>query len=118
MVVSPLSSASLQSAVSAALTARAPLLSTWHDEGTDAYRLFHGAVEGAPGCTLDRYGDLLLWQTFREPPDVPPDELLPMLQDMVETTLGVSGLSPHWSDRRRRAATTSAMPPPAMLQHP
>ncbi len=38
-----------------------------HAEGTDAYRLFHGIAEGAPGVTVDRYGPLLLVQTFREP---------------------------------------------------
>jgi 23S rRNA (cytosine1962-C5)-methyltransferase len=33
-------------------------------EQTDAYRLFHGSVEGEPGLTVDRYGDILLVQTF------------------------------------------------------
>jgi len=32
--------------------------------GTDAYRLFHGSVEGFPGLTVDRYGDLILVQSF------------------------------------------------------
>jgi 23S rRNA (cytosine1962-C5)-methyltransferase len=36
-------------------------------EKTDAYRLFHGVAEGAPGLTLDRYGPLVLAQTFRDP---------------------------------------------------
>ena len=31
-----------------------------HAEGTDCYRLFHGAVEGRPGLTVDVYGALLL----------------------------------------------------------
>lgn len=26
------------------------------EEQTDCYRLFHGAVEGCPGLTVDRYG--------------------------------------------------------------
>lgn len=26
------------------------------EENTDCYRLFHGAVEGCPGLTVDRYG--------------------------------------------------------------
>ena len=63
--------------VRSGLRARAELLPTLHAEGTDCYRLFHGATEGLPGCTLDRYGDLLLWQTFRDPPDMDPQELLP-----------------------------------------
>lgn len=49
-----------------ALDARGELLSRLHDEQTDAYRLFHGSVEGRPGLTLDRYGDLLLAQSFHE----------------------------------------------------
>jgi 23S rRNA (cytosine1962-C5)-methyltransferase len=34
---------------------------------TDCYRLLHGAVEGWPGLTVDRYGPLLVVQTFRDP---------------------------------------------------
>lgn len=26
------------------------------EEETDCYRLYHGAVEGCPGLTVDRYG--------------------------------------------------------------
>lgn len=70
--------------VRAALVSRATsLLPSLHEEGTTCYRLFNGATEGAPGCTLDRYGDLLLWQTFREPPDMPHELLLPLLQELV-----------------------------------
>ena len=85
----------------AALASRAQLVAEWHAEGTDCYRLFHGAVEGAQGCTLDRYGDLLLWQTFRAPEE-PPDALLPQLQAEVEAALGLA-LTPHWNDRRKGA---------------
>ena len=87
--------------VRAALASRAQLAAEWHAEGTDCYRLFHGAVEGAPGCTLDRYGDLLLWQTFRAPEE-PPEALLPQLQAEVEAALGLA-LTPHWNDRRKGA---------------
>ena len=87
--------------VRAALASRAQLAAEWHAEGTDCYRLFHGAVEGAPGCTLDRYGDLLLWQTFRAPEE-PADALLPQLQAEVEAALGLA-LTPHWNDRRKGA---------------
>ncbi|CAN0260788.1 unnamed protein product, partial [Ectocarpus sp. 8 AP-2014] len=38
------------------------------DEETDCYRLYHGAVEGCPGLTVDRYGTVVLVQTFRDPP--------------------------------------------------
>ena len=50
-----------------ALDARAALLPRLHAEQTDAYRLFHGSVEGHPGLTIDRYGDLLLVQCFHSP---------------------------------------------------
>ncbi|MGL6069802.1 class I SAM-dependent rRNA methyltransferase [Craterilacuibacter sp.] len=36
-------------------------------EGTNTWRLFHGSVEGRPGLTIDRYGDLVLIQTFHTP---------------------------------------------------
>lgn len=40
----------------AALAARLPLMRRLAEEETDCYRLFHGAVEGCPGLTIDRYG--------------------------------------------------------------
>ena len=86
--------------VRAAIADRAQLLSECHAEGTDCYRLFHGAIEGAPGCTLDRYGDLLLWQTFRQSEE-PPEAVLPHIKAVVEDALGIS-LQPHWNDRRSR----------------
>jgi 23S rRNA (cytosine1962-C5)-methyltransferase len=50
-----------------ALTRRRALLERLAAEQTDAYRLFHGVSEGRPGLTIDRYGPLVLAQTFREP---------------------------------------------------
>jgi 23S rRNA (cytosine1962-C5)-methyltransferase len=50
-----------------AIERRGDLLARLHAEGTDCYRLLHGTAEGAPGVALDRYGPLLLVQTFREP---------------------------------------------------
>ena len=49
-----------------ALQRRQALLERLHEEGTDCCRLFHGIAEGAPGLTVDRYGSLVLLQTFRE----------------------------------------------------
>ena len=57
----------LSGSLSAAWQRRAELLSRLHAEETDSYRLFHGTVEGRPGLTVDRYGDLLLVQSFHEP---------------------------------------------------
>ena len=53
--------------LTAALDARAGLIARLHAEQTDAYRLFHGSVEGHPGLTIDRYGELLLAQCFHSP---------------------------------------------------
>lgn len=50
-----------------AFQAREALIDALSTEHTDAYRLFHGSVEGMPGVTVDRYGDLLLLQTFHRP---------------------------------------------------
>lgn len=50
-----------------AFAARSTLLQQLHAEKTDAYRLFHGSVEGVAGLTVDRYGDLLLVQAFHAP---------------------------------------------------
>lgn len=50
-----------------ALERREELFACLAEEGTDCYRLFHGVAEGRPGLTLDRYGPVLLAQTWREP---------------------------------------------------
>lgn len=49
-----------------AFAARETLLERLHAEDTNAYRLFNGSTEGRPGLTVDRYGDLLLIQTFHD----------------------------------------------------
>ena len=105
--------ASTTALVRAALASRSQLLADYHAESTDCYRLFHGAMEGAPGCTLDRYGDLLLWQTFRTPEESP-EHLLPHLQEVVEDALGLS-LTPHWNDRRSGARNAQPAPGAAEL---
>ncbi len=60
-------SAALLPLLASALDARAELLPRLHAEQTDACRLFHGSVEGHPGLTIDRYGELLLVQCFHSP---------------------------------------------------
>lgn len=50
--------------LAAAFAARADLMTRLNAEQTNAYRLFHGSVEGVPGLTVDRYGDLILAQSF------------------------------------------------------
>ena len=41
---------------------RVVAIPSWEEEGSDSYRLFHGAVEGRPGLSVDRYGALTLAQ--------------------------------------------------------
>lgn len=56
----------LTAALQAAFAARQDLIERLHAEETNAYRLFNGSSENQPGLTIDRYGDLLLIQTFHE----------------------------------------------------
>lgn len=58
---------SLTERLAAALATRQELLARCTQEGTNAYRLFHGIAEGFDGLTIDRYGDALLVQTFHRP---------------------------------------------------
>lgn len=51
----------------AAMASRMALASQLAAESTNAYRLFHGTAEGQPGLTIDRYGPVLLVQTFHHP---------------------------------------------------
>jgi 23S rRNA (cytosine1962-C5)-methyltransferase len=53
--------------VDRAFAARRTLLERLRAEDTDAYRLFQGSAEGREGLAIDRYGPLVLAQTFREP---------------------------------------------------
>ncbi len=62
-------SPALSHQLATALTAREPLMEQLQQEATDCYRLFHGTVEGVDGLTVDRYGDLLLVQSFHSPLD-------------------------------------------------
>lgn len=63
-----------------AIARRTSLLARLHGDGTDCYRLLHGITEGAPGLSIDRYGSLLLLQTWREP----------LLADQVEELAAVA----------------------------
>lgn len=49
----------------AAVDRRADLLASLPD--TDCVRLLHGVAEGSPGVAIDRYGPVLLVQTWRDP---------------------------------------------------
>ena len=57
----------LSALLQAAADRRSELVSRLLAEDTNSYRLFHGSVEGVSGLTIDRYGDLLLVQSFHQP---------------------------------------------------
>lgn len=73
---------------------RAQLIAQLHTENTDTYRLFHGTVEGHPGLTVDRYGDLLLVQCFHSP--LSSEQLAELTQFYAQK---LPGLSLVYNDR-------------------
>ena len=81
--------------VAAALERRRDLLATLAREDTDCVRLFHGVNEGAPGVAVDRYGPVLLVQTWREPLA---DGDLAAVTTVVSDALDVA-LAPCWNHR-------------------
>lgn len=86
---------SLTNSMAAAIDRRRPLLERLHAEGTDCVRLLHGIAEDAPGVTVDRYGPILLVQTWREPLA---DGELDAVAAVVNDALGTS-LTPCWNHR-------------------
>ena len=94
-----------------ALEARAELLPRLHAEQTDAYRLFHGSVEGHPGLTIDRYGDLLLVQCFHSPLTA---ATLAALQSFYATRL--PGLTLVFNDRSQANSRIGNPLPPDQLE--
>ena len=80
-----------------ALDARTPLLRRLGEEGTDCVRLFHGATEGCPGVAVDRYGPVVLVQTWRDP--ISPARL-DRIRDVVAEALAVE-LVLVWNHRAR-----------------
>lgn len=77
----------LSTALERALSRRAALLGRLASEDTDCVRLLHGVAEGAPQITIDRYGPILLIQSWRGPLD---DVELALLGACVEERLGVA----------------------------
>ncbi|MEY4774637.1 MAG: hypothetical protein RIT40_1672, partial [Planctomycetota bacterium] len=85
---------SLFESLASAWQRRAALLVRLREQGTDSLRVFHGTVEGRAGLTLDRYGAVLLAQTFREL--LSADEL-----DAVRQHAAQLGLPLVWNHRGR-----------------
>ncbi len=96
--------------LAAAFVARQDLINQCHAEHTDAYRLFHGSVEGEPGLTVDRYGELIIVQTFHRPLDA-------AQRDALETFYGevMPGLLMVYNDRSRsNSRIANSLSPEAM----
>ena len=110
MMPPAMSATPLIQALAAALDSRAALLQQLHAEQTDAYRLFHGSVEGLPGLTVDRYGELLLVQTFHQP--LSPAQLA-ALEDFYAQTQ--PGLLPLYNDRSAAHSRIGNPLPPQQL---
>ena len=91
-----MSDSSLADKAAHAFETRRELFAALHAESTDCYRLFHGAAEGAPGLSVDRYGDVLLAQSFRQPLDA---EQLQELRNFY--TEAMPGLDLIYNDRSR-----------------
>ena len=81
-----------------ALKRRASLLKNLHKEGTTCYRLFHGATEGIPGLSIDRYGSILLMQTWREPLK---EDQAQSIADYIRTEQNIP-LKAIWNHRKKR----------------
>lgn len=78
-------SQSLTRCIEAAFTARSDLVKTLEAEGTNTWRIFHGVNEGAPGITVDKYGNQVLIQGFRR--SLSPQELAE-IKSVVSDRLG------------------------------
>lgn len=101
---------SLTALLQAAFTTRQALIERLHAEETNAYRLFNGSSEGWPGLTVDRYGDLLLIQTFHEMLDGHD-------RSEIETfySSALPGLVAVYNDRSRANSRISNPLPPEVL---
>jgi 23S rRNA (cytosine1962-C5)-methyltransferase len=86
--------------IESAIGKRRELLNDLHSEDTDCYRLFHGATEGCPGLTIDRYGSCILLQTWRAPIE---RSQLAELSTVVKKSLGME-LPLVWNHRHKRGS--------------
>jgi 23S rRNA (cytosine1962-C5)-methyltransferase len=94
----------------AAFAARTDLLSRLHAENTDSYRLFHGTVEGCSGLTVDRYGSLLLVQSFHH--SMAPEDLAALAAYYAGV---LPGLTLVYNDRSRaNSRILNDLPPDEM----
>ena len=64
---------------------RASLQRQWNVENTTCYRIFHGTNEGLSGTTFDRYGPLLILQSFHQTLS---NEQIKAFEDFAQTHFG------------------------------
>jgi len=88
----------IESHILSALQRRKPFFEKQHAEGTNCYRLFHGATEGVPGLSIDRYGPILLIQTWREPLE---KQRASLLANIIRKELSIP-LYAVWNHRQKR----------------
>jgi 23S rRNA (cytosine1962-C5)-methyltransferase len=62
-----MASGELSVMVCEAISRRESMIEAFKRDETDAYRLFHGAIEGRSGLNVERFGEAVLVSTFREP---------------------------------------------------
>lgn len=96
--------------LSSAFLARASLMTRLRDEQTDTYRLFHGSVEGEPGLTVDRYGDLVLAQSFHR--ELEPAQLAELEAFYAEALPGLDLI--HNDRAQGNSRIRNALPPEKM----
>jgi 23S rRNA (cytosine1962-C5)-methyltransferase len=101
--------------LASAFSRRRQLLERHTAEGTDCYRLFHGIAEGLPGLAIDRYGPILLLQTWREPLG---EGVVERVHGEIERGLGVK-LFPVWNHRGKvRGAAFESFHAPQIPESP
>jgi len=103
-------SASLTTHLAEAFAARSELIAQLHAEDTNAYRLFNGSTENFPGLTIDRYGDLLLIQSFHTALD---GHDRAEIENYYATAL--PGLTAIYNDRSRANSRVGNPLPPDVL---
>ncbi len=96
--------AHLAGLIEKAIEKRHPLIKRLHKEDTDAYRIFHGTVEGREGLTIDRYGPQVMVQTFHEP--LAPGELN-LIEHCLKQSLGIDPLMVYHDRSSRQGSARS-----------
>ncbi len=98
-----------------ALDRRDGLIGALHAETTDCYRLFHGVSEGRESLTVDRYGPVVLVQTWREPVD---GDALEVIAQVYGERFGASVVWNHRGRSERGAQLRPALPIGPLAEEP